>query len=117
MPVQSISKPALKLLLNYAWPGNVRQLESIIERGVLMAEGNIIMPEDLPSEIHETVSRGMSLPFDFPPGGISFEELEKELIIKAMERAEWTISRAAPLLRMSYKTLQYRLEKFGIMKP
>jgi two-component system, NtrC family, response regulator PilR len=117
MPVQSISKPALKLLLNYTWPGNVRQLESIIERGVLMAEENIILPEDLPSEIHEPVSRGMSLPFDFPPGGISFEELEKELIIKAMERAEWTISRAAPLLRMSYKTLQYRLEKFGIMKP
>jgi DNA-binding NtrC family response regulator len=117
MPVTGISKSALKLLLNYSWPGNVRQLESIIERGVLMAEGNSITPEDLPTEVHEPLSGGGTLPFDFPADGISFEELEKELIIKAMERADWIITKAAPLLRMSYKTLQYRLEKFGIEKP
>ncbi len=117
MPVTSIAKPALKLLLNYSWPGNVRQLESVIERGVLMAEGSSITPEDLPVEVHELPSGGGTLPFEFPADGISFEDLEKELIIKAMERADWTISKAAPLLKMSYKTLQYRLEKFGIAKP
>lgn len=117
MPVSGISKSALKLLLNYSWPGNVRQLESIIERGVLMAEGSSITPEDLPIEVHEPHSGGGTLPFDFPADGISFEELEKELIIKAMERADWIITKAAPLLRMSYKTLQYRLDKFGIEKP
>ncbi len=117
MPVQGISKAALKILLNYSWPGNVRQLESVIERGVLMAEGVLIQPEDLPAEVHHEFERHDVLPFDFPPSGISFEELEKELIIKAMDRAEWVIAKAAPLLRMSYKTLQYRLEKFGIEKP
>lgn len=117
MPVQGISKAALKVLLNYTWPGNVRQLESVIERGVLMAEGTLIQPEDLPAEVHHEFDRHDLLPFEFPPSGISFEELEKELIIKAMERAEWVIAKAAPLLRMSYKTLQYRLEKFGIEKP
>ncbi len=117
MPVHGIAKSALKLLLNYSWPGNVRQLESVIERGVLMAEGERIMPEDLPAEVHNMVSGSGALPFDFPADGISFEELERELIIKAMERAEWTISKAAPLLKMSYKTLQYRLEKFGIERP
>ncbi len=117
MPVQGISKAALKVLLNYTWPGNVRQLESVIERGVLMAEGALIQPEDLPAEVHHGLDRHDLLPFEFPPSGISFEELEKELIIKAMERAEWVIAKAAPLLRMSYKTLQYRLEKFGIEKP
>jgi two-component system response regulator PilR (NtrC family) len=117
MPVQGLAKPALKLLLNYCWPGNVRQLESIIERGVLMAEGSLIQPEDLPSEIHGESLGGGKLPFEFPPGGISFEELERDLIIKAMERADWVISKAAPLLKMSYKTLQYRLEKFGIERP
>lgn len=117
MPVTAISKPALKLLMNYSWPGNVRQLESIIERGVLMAEGNSITPEDLPTEVHSAVSGAGTIPFDFPADGISFEDLEKELIIKAMERADWIITKAAPLLRMSYKTLQYRLEKFGIEKP
>jgi DNA-binding NtrC family response regulator len=117
MAVNGIAKPTLKMLLNYSWPGNVRQLESVIERGVLMAEGSSIMPEDLPVEVHETVSGSGTLPFEFPPDGISFEELERDLIIKAMERADWTISKAAPLLKMSYKTLQYRLEKFGIEKP
>jgi len=117
MPVQGLAKQALKLLLNYCWPGNVRQLESIIERGVLMAEGSLIQPEDLPSEIHGESLGGGKLPFEFPPGGISFEELERDLIIKAMERADWVISKAAPLLQMSYKTLQYRLEKFGIERP
>lgn len=117
MPVTGISKPALKLLMNYPWPGNVRQLESIIERGVLMAEGNSITPEDLPTEVHSAGSGGGTIPFEFPADGICFEELEKELIIKAMERADWIITKAAPLLRMSYKTLQYRLDKFEIEKP
>src|SRR5512136_60969 len=111
-----ISKPALKILMNFSWPGNVRQLESIIERGVLMAESDYIQPEDLPAEVHEDASHSGQLPFDLPPEGISIEELERDIIIKAMDRAGWIIAKAAPLLGMSYKTLQYRLEKFGIEK-
>jgi len=117
IPLKGISKPALKLLLNYGWPGNVRQLESVIERGVLMAESNFIEPEDLPAEVHDEGTPGARLPFEFPAEGISIEGLEKDLIIKAMDRSGWIISKAAPLLGMSYKTLQYRLEKFGIEKP
>ncbi len=117
LPMKGISKPALKILMNYSWPGNVRQLESVIERGVLMAESDTIMPEDLPAEVHREGNSGGKLPFDLPPGGISIEELERELIVKAMERSDWVIAKAAPLLGMSYKTLQYRLEKFGIEKP
>ncbi len=115
--LSGISRPALKILMNFSWPGNVRQLESIIERGVLMAESDCIQPEDLPAEVHEGASHGGQLPFDLPPEGISMEELERDIIIKAMDRAGWVIAKAAPLLGMSYKTLQYRLEKFGIEKP
>ncbi|GFO67288.1 sigma-54-dependent Fis family transcriptional regulator [Geomonas limicola] len=115
--LKGISKPALKILLEYSWPGNVRQLESVIERGVLMAESDYIQPEDLPAEVHHEAEPAGSLPFEFPVGGISIDELERDLIIKAMQRADWVISKAAPLLGMSYKTLQYRLEKFGIGKP
>jgi len=115
--LKGIAKPALKILMNYSWPGNVRQLESVIERGVLMAESDYIQPEDLPAEVHEEMTHLGKLPFEFPPQGISIEELERDLILKAMERADWIISKAAPLLGMSYKTLQYRLEKFGIEKP
>ncbi|NJD39398.1 MAG: sigma-54-dependent Fis family transcriptional regulator [Geobacter sp.] len=115
--VEGIAKPALKLLMNYTWPGNVRQLESVIERAVLMAEGTIIQPDDLPTEITAVVAVGGVVPFELPPEGINFDEMEKALIFKAMERADWVIGKAAPLLGLSYKTLQYRLEKHGIEKP
>ena len=115
--VKGLSKPALKIVMNYTWPGNVRQLESVIERGVLMAESDLIEPADLPAEVTGGLSRAGWLPFELPPEGIQFEELEKNLIMKAMDRADWVIAKAAPLLGMSYKTLQYRLEKFGIEKP
>jgi len=115
--LDGISKQALKLLMNYSWPGNVRQLESVIERSILMAESNYVEPEDLPSEITACASLAGGINFDLPAEGIDFEELEKGLIIKAMERAEWVIGKAAPLLGMSYKTLQYRLDKFEIERP
>jgi DNA-binding NtrC family response regulator len=115
--VEGISRSALKLLMNYAWPGNVRQLESVIERSVLMAESNYIEPEDLSAEVTLTSALSGGIPFELPPEGIAFEELEKGIIIKAMERADWVIGKAAPLLGMSYKTLQYRLDKFGIERP
>jgi DNA-binding NtrC family response regulator len=115
--VEGISKPALRLIMNYSWPGNVRQLESVMERSVLMAESNIIQPEDLPAEISSTTGLSGGIAIDLPPDGIDFEALEKGLIIKAMERGDWVIGKAAPLLGMSYKTLQYRLEKFEIERP
>jgi len=115
--VEGISKPALKLLMNYSWPGNVRQLESVIERAVLMAEGTIIQPEDLSAEITAAGAQSGIVPFELPPEGINFEEMERALITKAMERADWVIGKAAPILGLTYKTLQYRLDKHGIEKP
>jgi two-component system, NtrC family, response regulator PilR len=115
--LKGISRPALKILMNYSWPGNVRQLESIIERGVLMSEGDFIQPEDLPAEVREEAPQSGNMLFELPPEGISIEGLEREFIIKAMDRTGWVIAKAAPLLGMSYKTLQYRLEKFGIVRP
>jgi DNA-binding NtrC family response regulator len=111
-----MSPAARKLIMQYSWPGNVRQLESVIERGVLMADSDTIEPEDLPLELRQNGTPG-SLPYHIPPDGINFEELERTLIVQAMERSGWVISKAAPLLGMTYKTLQYRLEKFGINKP
>ena len=115
--VEGISKAALKQLMNYTWPGNVRQLESVIERAVLMAEGSIIQPEDLPGEISADALHAGIVPFELPPDGINFEEMERALILKAMERADWVIGKAAPILGLTYKTLQYRLDKHGIEKP
>src|SRR6267154_1582295 len=121
--VKEISREAMEVLLDYPWPGNVRQLESAIERALLLCEGDRIMPKDLPQEVlaRKMPARGVERPrserFEMPAEGINFENLERDLILQAMERAEWVIAKAAKMLGMSYRTLQYRLDKFGIKKP
>ncbi len=82
-----------------------------------MTESDFIQPEDLPAEIQHERMPDSGLSIDFPPEGICIDDLERELIIKAMERTGWVIGKAAPLLGMTYKTLQYRLEKYAIAKP
>ena len=115
--ITAISKDAMALLVNYPWPGNVRQLESVIERAILLADdGAGIDANLLPHEVVNQVYQTSRIAFEIPSQGISFEELEKELIIKAMERTGWVIAKAAQLLGMSYKTLQYRINKFGIKR-
>jgi DNA-binding NtrC family response regulator len=114
--IKGISEEALRILLAYQWPGNVRQLESIIERAVLLTEGRWILPEDLPVEVRNPiVSLGM-LDIEIPDEGISLEELEKRLILKAMGKSGGVITKAAKLLGISFRTLQYRLEKFDVKK-
>jgi DNA-binding NtrC family response regulator len=115
--VRGVTASARNLIMNYAWPGNVRQLESAIERAILLCEGDEIDVEDLPLEIRQQGSPSAAFDFKLPPEGISFEELEKSLITQAMEQTNWNITRAAKLLGLSFRTLQYRLEKFGLKKP
>lgn len=115
-PIGGLSASARNLIMNYSWPGNVRQLESAIERAILLCEGNEIVAEDLPIEIRQEGVPATAFSFKLPPEGISFEELEKSLIIQAMEQTGWNITRAAKLLDLSFRTLQYRLDKFGIKK-
>ena len=115
--VASIEPAALDLLVHSPWPGNVRQLESVVERAVLLCEGNTIRPDDLPLEIRlSTAPSARPYGFDIPADGIDIEAFERQLIVQAMEKSGWIIARAARLLGLTYRTLQYRLEKFGIRK-
>jgi DNA-binding NtrC family response regulator len=115
--IRGLSPAARNVMMNYAWPGNVRQVESAIERAILLCEGDTIDIEDLPVEIRQDASGAGVFTFRLPPEGISFEEVEKSLITQAMEQTGWNITRAAKLLGLSFRTLQYRLEKFGLKKP
>jgi DNA-binding NtrC family response regulator len=115
--IRGLTPSARNLIMTYAWPGNVRQLESAIERAILLSEGGEITVEDLPVEIRNDGAPSSAFNFKLPPEGIAFEELEKSLILQAMEQTSWNITRAAKLLGLSFRTLQYRLEKFGIKKP
>jgi transcriptional regulator with PAS, ATPase and Fis domain len=115
--IRGLTPSARNFLMTYAWPGNVRQVESAIERAILLCEGDTIDVEDLPVEIRQEASGAGAFTFKLPPEGISFDEVEKSLITQAMEQTGWNITRAAKLLGLSFRTLQYRLEKFGLKKP
>jgi DNA-binding NtrC family response regulator len=115
--IRGLTPDARAVMLDYAWPGNVRQLESAIERAILLAENDLITVEDLPLEVRQEARPGGEGGFKLPPEGISFEEFERNLIEQAMERTDYNITKAAKLLGLTFRTLQYRLEKFGIKRP
>jgi DNA-binding NtrC family response regulator len=109
---RSISPAALKFLVEYDWPGNVRELEAVVERSLLLAEHEVVAPDDLPPNVRANISltRG-PLGMEIPESGIDLEAVEKSLVLKALEKAQGNVTRAARLLGLSRRTLQYRLEK------
>lgn len=114
--VKSIEPTALQSLREYNWPGNIRQLESVIERAVLMSDSGVITLKDIKSELR-TAPSVPTIGFDLPDEGINFEEVEKELLKKAMSKANGVVAKAAKLLGMSYKTFWYRWEKLNMENP
>jgi DNA-binding NtrC family response regulator len=115
--VRGFTPETKRMMLEYSWPGNVRQLESAIERAILLCEGDQITVDDLPLEVRQEARPAAEGAFKLPAEGISFEDVERDLITQAMEQTDYNITKAAKLLGLTFRTLQYRLEKFGIKKP
>ena len=114
--IKGIEENVMKALTEYHWPGNIRQLESAIEKALLMSESPFINMKDIKSELR--TSRASDIfDFDFPDDGINFEEFEKELLKKAMIKSHGVAAKAAKLLGVSYKTFIYRWEKFNLTSP
>jgi DNA-binding NtrC family response regulator len=113
----TIAADARRLMENYSYPGNVRQLESAIERAILLCENDTITIDDLPPEMTQgsTPAAAGDL-FSLPPEGVNFEDVERSLIMQAMGRTDNNITKSAKLLGLTFRTLQYRLEKFGFKK-
>jgi transcriptional regulator with GAF, ATPase, and Fis domain len=114
---KQLSPEAMHALTAYPWPGNVRELQSVIERATLLADGEEIRLQDLPVEVRAPAAKvtlSGQIEFEIPDQGFVFEELERQVIARAMERSGGVIARAAKMLGMTYRTLQYRLEKFGL---
>ncbi|MGH7890458.1 MAG: nif-specific transcriptional activator NifA [Thermodesulfobacteriota bacterium] len=117
------SDEVMGLMLEYSWPGNVRQLENCIERLVIMADRDGVTVDDLPYEI-----RALNKPLHLDPdatdtrnhvaGNVSLtktvKEMEKERIIEALQKCGWIKSRAATLLGISARQVDYRIIKYGI---
>lgn len=115
-PVNKISPEAMKILCNYHWPGNIRELQNVIERAAIICQGNEILPENLPKELLGAPQNGSSLVVRFPDEGISLEEVEKELIIKALQKSGGNQTRAAKFLGITRSALLYRIQKYGLKR-
>jgi two-component system, NtrC family, response regulator len=115
-PRLKLSDQVMEVMVRYGWPGNVRQLENQIERLATLASTDIISVEDLPAEVRATGSRVAKIHLALPDDGIDLEEVEKEILLQALEKSEWNQTRAAHYLNITRKTLIYRMEKFGLSR-
>jgi DNA-binding NtrC family response regulator len=107
---QGLSPAALSLLNQHFWPGNVRELRNVIERAMLLTTDDWIQPDDLTM----LTRKEAAAQFQLPPGGVSLEEVERQLLTQALERTGGNQTQAAQLLRLNRDQVRYRIEKFGL---
>lgn len=110
----SISKEAMEKLISYSWRGNIRELENVVERMVILSYEDVIGTASLPKELmsEEVIDNHYIL----PEAGLDLENLEKDLIVQALQRTEYNQTKAAKLLGVSRHTLIYRMEKYNLYK-
>jgi DNA-binding NtrC family response regulator len=120
--------------MNYDWPGNVRELKNALERSMILEEGNLLKPEDLPfsvasgrssaspsenpvnatSEAPATPGKRRLPPLSIPEGGTSLEDVEHALVELALQQSHGNQIKAAKLLNISRDALRYKMKKFGL---
>ncbi|GBD94347.1 transcriptional regulatory protein ZraR [bacterium BMS3Abin05] len=124
--IQSVSQEALQMLFAYSWPGNIRELENVVYRAMLFADGSVIQPRHLPEEIQEEVSRRK---IEVPQTKEELlqakknlkeqviGELEKHFIENALQQNDWNISKTARSVGMDRRQLQNMIRKYEIVFP
>src|SRR5688572_28133358 len=115
--IAGISPEALAVLERYHWPGNIRELENVVERAIVLGSGEHITAESLPPHLARPAERG-EFPVEIPAGGMDLEELlaavESRYIRLALDRAGGLQVRAAELLRLSFRQFRYKIQKHGL---
>ena len=112
-PIQAISGKALDLLMRYEWPGNIRELENCMERAVIMARDEVIVPADLPPQIQMLGPEEGITEFVIP-SGISLDAMERALIVKTLEDTGGNRTRTAEILGINRRTLQNKLKQYAL---
>ena len=118
-PMPALSQEALHVLLSHEWRGNVRELENLIERVVAFSTGGSVTDAEVRGWLNRPISaQPQGAPTDLPEDGLDLEGLingiEKDLLVKALERSRWVKKKAARLLRLNTRSFRYRLEKYAI---
>jgi len=118
--IASISVEAMDILKKYNYPGNVRELENMIERTVALEAGSTILPESLPPMVNTSTGRKMASSNEIEIGdeGLDLDkvigQIEKELLIKAIHASNGVKKKAAKLLKISFRSMRYRVEKYNL---
>lgn len=118
--ISGISQEAMEILKGYDYPGNVRELENLIERTVALEAGATILPESLPPMVNTPSGRKMasSNEIEVSADGLDLDkvmgQIEKELLIKAIHTAGGVKKKAAKLLHISFRSMRYRIEKYNL---
>jgi len=118
--IRTITPEAMKALQAHPWRGNVRELENVIERVVALTTGEAIELKDVTECLQRPAGFKESLLTALPPEGLDLDkvigDLEKTLLLKALERTNWVKRDAANLLQLNMRSFRYRLEKHSIRK-
>jgi DNA-binding NtrC family response regulator len=113
--IRRVAPSAMERLKSYPWPGNVRELRNAVERAMLLAEGDELTLDHFP--VVEKRTAELSESVELPASGIDLEQLERSLVVQALQRSGWNQTRAAGLLGVNRDQIRYRIEKFKLEKP
>jgi len=108
-----VDQESINLLKEYSWPGNIRELENLVERLTVISEGKVIDSELIARHLFSGI--GMANSFENLPLEEALYNFEKSLIVQAMKKSDGVKNRAAKMLGIGTSVLYYKLEKFGLM--
>ncbi len=112
---KTFTPEATRMLVEYSWPGNIRELENTIERVVILSPNEKVDVEDLPTEVRAGASpEANPSVYVLPDGGVDLEEVEMDLLRQALDRSGGNVAKAAKLLGLTTKTFEARMSKFGL---
>jgi DNA-binding NtrC family response regulator len=104
----------MRRLQTYGWPGNIRELRNAVERAMLLTESTELSADQFPVV---TQTARLTEGVELPPTGVDLEQLERSLVIQALERSGWNQTKAATLLGINRDQIRYRIEKFKLERP
>jgi two-component system, NtrC family, response regulator len=116
-PRPAIAREVYSVFNLYAWPGNIRELENVVERAVVLDRDGIIGLDDLPDRVRAREEAFGRLRLELPDEGLSLETVERDLLLAALEKHDWNQTKAAAYLDITRSALLYRMQKFGLERP